>query len=73
MAIIIRIIFFLFNTNPNIPIKNKNNERFIVLKLYPLGTFNKGYNNLKIFPSPLPAKRFFFLLPPTSAVGKAGA
>ena len=30
MAIIIRIIFFLFKINPKIPIKNKNNDRFIV-------------------------------------------
>jgi hypothetical protein len=30
MAIIIKIIFFLFKIKPKIPIKNKNNERFIV-------------------------------------------
>ena len=28
---IIRIIFFLFKINPKIPIKNKNNDRFIVM------------------------------------------
>ena len=28
--LIIRIIFFLFKINPKIPIKNKNNDRFIV-------------------------------------------
>ena len=31
IAIIIRIIFFLFKINPKIPIKNKNNDRFIVM------------------------------------------
>ena len=30
MAIIIRIIFFLFKINPKIPIKNNNNEKFMV-------------------------------------------
>ena len=30
IAMIIRIIFFLFKINPKIPIKNKNNDRFIV-------------------------------------------
>ena len=30
IAIIIRIIFFRFKINPKIPIKNKNNDRFIV-------------------------------------------
>ena len=29
IAMIIKIIFFLFKINPNIPIKNKNKERFI--------------------------------------------
>ena len=44
MAIIIRIMFFLFKTKPKIPIKNKNNDRFIDLCICinPLGTFNKG-------------------------------
>ena len=43
MAIIIRIIFFLFKINPKIPIKNKNNDRFIVLCICinPLGTVNE--------------------------------
>lgn len=31
---IISIIFFLFRINPKIPIKNKNNDRFIVLEKY---------------------------------------
>jgi len=30
IAIIIRIIFFLFNINPKIPTKNKSNDRFMV-------------------------------------------
>nr|YP_007374918.1 hypothetical protein PRA_mt0104 [Phlebia radiata]CCE89207.1 hypothetical protein PRA_mt0104 [Phlebia radiata] len=30
MAMIIRIIFFLFKINPKIPIKNNNNDKFIV-------------------------------------------
>ena len=41
--LIIRIIFFLFKINPKIPIKNKNNDRFIVLYfcINPLGTVNE--------------------------------
>jgi hypothetical protein len=31
MEMIIRIIFFLFKINPKIPVKNKNNDRFMVL------------------------------------------
>ena len=44
IAMIIRIIFFLFKINPNIPIKNKNNDKFIVeVFLYdPLGTSNNS-------------------------------
>ena len=33
IEISINIIFFLFNTNPNIPIKNKNNDKFISLNI----------------------------------------
>ena len=34
IAMIIRIIFFLFKINPKIPIKNSNNDRFIVMVMY---------------------------------------
>ena len=41
IAIIIKIIFFLFKIKTNIPIKNKNKERFIFSILcIPLGTCN---------------------------------
>ena len=51
IAMIIRIIFFLFKINPNIPIKNKNNDKFIVeVFLYnPLGTSNNS--NLNFYSS----------------------
>ena len=46
VAIIIRIIFFLFKINPKIPIKNKNNDRFIVMFMYfcdiSYWNYNKG-------------------------------
>ena len=41
IAMIIKIIFFLFKINPNIPIKNKNKERFIVMFMY--FVINLGY------------------------------
>ena len=48
IAMIIRIIFFLFKINPNIPIKNKNNDRFIVMfmyfVIYPIGIIIKAKN-----------------------------
>jgi len=34
VAIIINIMFFQFNIKPNIPIKNKNNDKFILLLYY---------------------------------------
>jgi len=40
IAIIIKMIFFLFNINPNIPTKNKSNDRFMVcICIFPLGYF----------------------------------
>ena len=39
IAIIIRIIFFLFNIKPNTPIKNKNIDRFIIRFMYFLQSF----------------------------------
>ena len=40
MAIIINIIFFLFRINPKIPIKNNNNDKFIIFFYFPCGTFS---------------------------------
>ena len=52
MLIINNIIFFLFKINPKIPIKNKNNDRFIVMFLYfviyPIGILIKA-KNLKYY------------------------
>ena len=50
IAMIIKIIFFLFKINPNTPIKNKNNDRFIIISfcicIFPLG---KTVNNGNVF------------------------